>query len=163
MSERNPTPRDPGWQGSRKVHVSDRANSRIHVFDENGKFLDAWPHMRRYWLLMSKDQHLWVTDGIRQEVLKYGLTGKLLYAWGTFGPFPGGFWGEHQFHVDSEGSLYTAAVRVRRPQEFRPKRAPTPRRWSGRRKRDRSVCSPAAPCACLGRRGSFPRRSLKPH
>ena len=58
------------------------ANSRIHVLNENRKFLDAWPNIRRYWLLMSKDQHLWVTDGIRQEVPKYDLTGKLLYSWG---------------------------------------------------------------------------------
>jgi len=111
----------------RKVYVSDRANSRIQVFDENGKFLDAWPNMRRpYSLLMSKDQHLWVTDGITQKVLKYDLTGKLLYSWGTFGAFPGGFWGVHQFHVDSEGSLYTADVHVGRPQKFRPKKGADP-------------------------------------
>jgi peptidylamidoglycolate lyase len=111
----------------RRVYVSDRANSRIQVFDENGKFLDAWPNMRRpYSLLMSKDQHLWVTDGITQKVLKYDLTGKLLYSWGTFGAFPGGFWGVHQFHVDSEGSLYTADVHVGRPQKFRPKKGADP-------------------------------------
>ena len=111
----------------RRVYVSDRANSRIQVFDENGKFLDAWPNMRRpYSLLMSKDQHLWVTDGITQKVLKYDLTGKLLYSWGTFGAFPGGFWGVHQFSVDSEGSLYTADVHVGRPQKFRPKKGADP-------------------------------------
>jgi peptidylamidoglycolate lyase len=27
----------------RRVYISDRANHRIQVFDENGKFLDAWP------------------------------------------------------------------------------------------------------------------------
>jgi hypothetical protein len=27
----------------------------------------------------------------------------------------------HQFHVDSEGNLYTADVHVGRPQKFRPK------------------------------------------
>jgi peptidylamidoglycolate lyase len=106
----------------RRIYVSDRSNSRIQVFDENGKFLDVWPNVRRpYSFLLSEDQHLWVADGITQKFLKYDLTGKLLYSWGTFGAFPGGFWGVHQFHVDSEGSLYTADVHVGRPQKFRPK------------------------------------------
>ena len=81
MWKRDRAPRSR-WARVGKVHVSDRANSRIHVLNENRKFLDAWPNIRRYWLLMSKDQHLWVTDGIRQEVPKYDLTGKLLYSWG---------------------------------------------------------------------------------
>jgi len=28
---------------NRRVYVADRANSRIQVFDENGKYLDQWP------------------------------------------------------------------------------------------------------------------------
>jgi streptogramin lyase len=118
---------------NRRVYISDRANSRIQVFDENGKFLDAWPNMRRpYSILLSEDQHLWVTDGITQKVLKYDLNGKLLYSWGTFGAFPGGFWGVHQFHVDSEGNLYTADVHVGRPQKFRPKKGADPATLVGR-------------------------------
>ena len=62
---------------NRRVYISDRANSRIQVFDENGKFLDAWPNIRRpYSILLSEDQHLWVTDGITQKVLKYDLNGQ---------------------------------------------------------------------------------------
>jgi peptidylamidoglycolate lyase len=107
---------------NRRIYISDRANSRIQVFDENGKFLDVWPNIRRpYAFLMSADQHLWVSDGTTQKLLKFDLTGKLLFAWGTFGQFPGGFWGVHQFSVDSEGSLYTADVHVGRAQKFRPK------------------------------------------
>jgi hypothetical protein len=62
-----------------------------------------------------------VSDGTTQKFLKFDLNGKLLFAWGTFGQFPGGFWGVHQFSVDSEGSLYTADVHVGRAQKFRPK------------------------------------------
>lgn len=116
----------------RRVYVSDRANSRIQVFDEHGKFLDAWPNIKRpYALLLSRDQHLWISDGITQKFLKFDLTGKLLYSWGTFGAFPGGFWGVHQFHVDSEGSLYTADVHVGRPQKFRPKKGADPAKLIG--------------------------------
>ncbi|MBI4477513.1 MAG: hypothetical protein HY654_10090 [Acidobacteria bacterium] len=113
----------------RRLYISDRANSRIQVFDENGKFLDAWPNIRRpYALLLSRDQHLWTSDGITQKFTKFDLNGRLLYSWGTFGAFPGGFWGVHQFSVDSEGGLYTADVHVGRPQKFRPKKGADPSR-----------------------------------
>jgi peptidylamidoglycolate lyase len=106
----------------RRVFVADRANSRLQVFDENGKFLEIWPNIRRpYYHMITADQHLWVSDGITQKFTKFDLTGKLLFSWGTFGAFPGGFWGVHQFSVDSEGNLYTADVHVGRAQKFRPK------------------------------------------
>ena len=74
----------------RKVYVSDRTNSRIQIFDENGKFLDMWTNIRRpYHVLMSRDQFLWVSDGETHKMLKYDLNGKFLYGWGTFGPMPG--------------------------------------------------------------------------
>lgn len=118
---------------NRRVYVSDRSNSRVQVFDENGKFLDAWPNVRRpYAFLLTEDQHLWVSDGITQKFTKFDLNGRLLYSWGTFGAFPGGFWGVHQFHTDSEGHLYTADVHVGRPQKFRPKRGANPAHLMGR-------------------------------
>jgi len=118
---------------NRRIYISDRSNSRVQVFDENGKFLDAWPNVRRpYAFHMAADQHLWISDGITQKFTKFDLSGKLLYSWGTFGAFPGGFWGVHQFSVDSEGSLYTADVHVGRPQKFRPKRGADPAKLVGR-------------------------------
>lgn len=118
---------------NRRIYISDRANSRIQVFDENGRFLDAWPNIRRpYAVHMSDDQHLWVSDGITQKFLKFDLNGRLLYSWGTFGAFPGGFWGVHQFSVDSEGNLYTADVHVGRPQKFKPKPGADPSKLIGK-------------------------------
>jgi peptidylamidoglycolate lyase len=112
---------------NRRVYVSDRSNSRIQVFDENGKFLDVWPNVRRpYAFLLAEDQHLWVSDGVTQKFLKFNAAGKLLFSWGTFGAFPGGFWGVHQFSTDSEGNLYTADVHVGRPQKFRPTKGANP-------------------------------------
>jgi peptidylamidoglycolate lyase len=105
-----------------RLYVSDRANHRIQIFDQNGKFLDAWTNVPLpYSLLMTADQFLWSASGQTQKFTKYDLNGKLLASWGTFGAFPGGFWGVHQFHVDSEGNLYTADVHVGRPQKFRPR------------------------------------------
>jgi peptidylamidoglycolate lyase len=106
----------------RRVYVSDRSNSRIQVFDENGKFLDMWENIKRpYYINLTQDQHLWVADGITNKFMKFDLMGKLLESWGTFGAFPGGFWGVHQFSVDTEGNLYTADVHVGRVQKFRPR------------------------------------------
>jgi hypothetical protein len=117
----------------RRLYVADRANSRVQIFDENGKFLELWPRIRRpYYIYMSQDQHLWVSDGITQKFTKFDLAGKLLYSWGTFGAFPGGFWGVHQFSVDQENNLYTADVHIGRAQKFRPKQGADPKTLVGR-------------------------------
>lgn len=117
---------------NRRVYVSDRSNSRIQVFDENGKFLDQWPDIRSpYHIFMSADQHLWVADGITNKFLKYDLNGKLLYSWGTYGTFPGAFWGVHQFSVDPEGNLYAAETFGGRTQKFRPKPGADPSKLVG--------------------------------
>ena len=117
----------------RRVYVADRANSRLQVFDENGKFLEVWPNIRRpYYHMITEDQHLWVSDGITQKFTKFDLTGKLLFSWGTFGAFPGGFWGVHQFSTDSERNLYTADVHIGRAQKFRPKQGADPAQLIGR-------------------------------
>jgi peptidylamidoglycolate lyase len=118
----------------RRVYVCDRANSRIQIFDENGKYLDEWNNIRfPYYIYMSKDQHLWVGDGYTNKILKYDLNGKLLSSWGTFGYFPGGIWGPHQFSVDSENNLYIADVHNGRITKFQPKRGVNPALLVGQR------------------------------
>ena len=111
----------------RRVYVADRSNSRIQIFDENGKYLDQWDNIRSpYHILITADQHLWVADGVTNKFLKYDLNGKLLYSWGTYGTFPGAFWGVHQFSVDSDGNLYAAETFGGRTQKFRPKKGADP-------------------------------------
>jgi hypothetical protein len=106
---------------NRRVYVSDRGHSRIQVFDENGKFLDMWPNIRQpYHIAMSADQYLWIADGVTNKFLKYDLNGKLLYSWGTYGTFPGAFWGVHQFSVDTDGNLYAAETFGGRTQKYKP-------------------------------------------
>jgi peptidylamidoglycolate lyase len=108
---------------NRRVYVADRSNSRIQIFDENGKYLDQWDNIRSpYHILITADQHLWVADGVTNKFLEYDLNGKLLYAWGTYGTFPGAFWGVHQFSVDSDGNLYAAETFGGRTQKFRPRK-----------------------------------------
>jgi sugar lactone lactonase YvrE len=91
-----------------RLYISDKDNSRIQIFDLEGRFLDTWPNiLYPMSLRLSEDgQHLWVGDGYAQKFLKFNLDGTLLTSWGTFGSMPGAFWGLHAFDVDSEGNLY---------------------------------------------------------
>ena len=106
----------------RRLYVADRANHRIQVFDENGRFLDEWPDIRSpTHIMVSADQSVWVSDLETSKLLKYSTDGTLLYYWGVYGTFPGGFWGIHQFSVDPQGNLYVAETYGGRTQKFRPK------------------------------------------
>jgi len=109
---------------TRHVFVNDRANNRAQVFDENGRFLDQWsfggPPSDIHLFLISADGYLWAADRGTNKILKYALDGTLLYSWGTWGTFPGGFWGVHGMSVDQEGNFYVAEVDTGRVQKFRP-------------------------------------------
>ena len=116
------TPHSITVDRNRRVYVSDRANNRVQVFDENGKYLDQFPNIAQpYHIRISNDGYLWAFSGPLDKFLKYDLQGHLLYAWGTHGTEPGLFWAVHQFSSDSEGNLYTAEVFGGRPQKFRPR------------------------------------------
>ena len=111
---------------SRRVFVNDRTNRRVQVFDENGTFIDQWNYGRAgtsdaHSIYMGNDGALWVVDRTSHKMVKYNQEGNLLYSWGTFGEFPGGFWGVHQISVDQEGNLYTAAVNAGVFQKYRPR------------------------------------------
>lgn len=109
---------------SRRVFVNDRQNNRVQVFDENGGFVDQWsfggPPSDIHALMITADGYLWAADRGTNKMLKYSLDGALLYSWGTWGTFPGGFWGVHGISVDREGHFYVAEVDAGRVQKFRP-------------------------------------------
>ena len=105
-----------------RVYVIDRSNSRIQVFDLNGKYLDQWTGLRLpLYIAVSRDQHVWVSSGFSNKILKYDQNGQLLYSWGTFGARPGEIWGVHGFSTDTEGNLYVAEVFSGRVQRLRPR------------------------------------------
>jgi DNA-binding beta-propeller fold protein YncE len=110
---------------SRHVFVNDRSNRRVQVFDENGKYLYEWSFgplpVDIHDLLITADGHLWAVDRGTNKLLKYDLKGHLLYSWGTWGNFPGGFWGVHGMSVDTEGNFYTAEADNGRFQRFTPR------------------------------------------
>jgi hypothetical protein len=115
---------------TRRVFVNDRANHRVQVFDENGKFLNQWsfgaPPSDIHLIYIGVDRMLWAFDRGTSKMLKYDLNGNFLYSWGTWGDFPGGFWGVHGMAVDQEGNFYEAEVDSGRAQKFRPRPGANP-------------------------------------
>ena len=129
----------------RRLFVADRGHARFQVFDENGKFLNAFPTNEPgwptgmtslpYYHLITDDQFLWVGDGGTQRILKYDLNGNFLYGWGQAGGQPGRFWGPHQMSVDQEGNLYVAEVQNGRIQKFTPRANADPAKVVGQETR----------------------------
>lgn len=125
-----------------RVFVNDRANKRVQVFDENGKYLDEWsfggPLVDIHSFIITADHYLWAVDRGTSKMLKYDLNGHFLYSWGTWGAFPGAFWGVHGIASDPDGNFYTAAVDSGGGQKFIPRPGarpevlvgkPVPRVW----------------------------------
>jgi sugar lactone lactonase YvrE len=114
----------------RRVFVNDRANHRVQVFDEDGRYLDQWRFGDApsdiHLIMITEDGYLWAADRGTNKILKYDLSGKFLYSWGTWGDFPGGFWGVHGMSVDSLGNFYVAEVDNGRVQKFRPRPSANP-------------------------------------
>jgi streptogramin lyase len=100
------------------------------VFDENGKYLYEWsfgaPPSDIHLIYIGADRALWAFDRGTSKMLKYDLQGHFLYSWGTWGDFPGGFWGVHGINVDSEGNFYVAEVDSGRVQKFQPRPGANP-------------------------------------
>jgi DNA-binding beta-propeller fold protein YncE len=114
-----------------RVFVNDRNNGRVQVFDGNGKYLDEWsfgprPTSDVHLFIITSDRALWAFDRGTSKMLKYTLDGKFQYSWGTWGDFPGAFWGVHGMAVDNEGNFYTAAVDSGGAQKFTPRRGANP-------------------------------------
>jgi hypothetical protein len=115
---------------TRRVFVNDRANHRIQIFDENGKYLSEWKIAVRpsslHLIQIGQDRTLVTFDRNTHKMLKYDLDGRLLYAWGTVGDFPGTLWGVHGISTDQEGNLYVAEVDAGRFQKFVPRPGANP-------------------------------------
>jgi peptidylamidoglycolate lyase len=114
-----------------RVFVNDRANGRVQVFDSNGTYLNEWSFGSRppsdiHMFIITSDRFLWAADRGTSKILKYDLEGNFLYSFGTWGEFPGGFWGVHGMSVDPEGNFYVAEVDRGGAQKFRPRPAANP-------------------------------------
>jgi peptidylamidoglycolate lyase len=103
------------------VYVADRSNSRIQVFDENGKFLKMWKseELGRPWsLTVGPDNLLYMVDGgdlkpappDRGRLLKLDLSGKILAKWSRYGNYDGQIYWGHDLAVGKDGAVYVGDV-----------------------------------------------------
>jgi peptidylamidoglycolate lyase len=116
------------------VYVADRENSRIQVFDPNGKFLRMWKYddMGKPWdVAVGPDNLLYVVyggNGIftkaagHEELVKFDRTGKILARWSRFGNYDGEIYWGHGIAVGPDGAVYVGDVnRGMRVQKFVPR------------------------------------------
>jgi peptidylamidoglycolate lyase len=114
-----------------RVHVADRENSRIQVFDGNGRFLKEWKSEglgRPYNMDFGPDGCLYVVDGGDQDplaprgrVIKMTADGAILERWGSFGRGPGQFDEGHDVAVGADLSVYVVDIQGGRIQKFQPR------------------------------------------
>ena len=112
-----------------RVFVADRENSRIQLFDAEGRFLEEWPDIVRPTDLFICDDDTvfvaeegarcglfpWMTpdpDAIGGRVAVFAPDGKLLARWGGgLDPCsPGDFYAPHAIWLDSNRTIYVGEV-----------------------------------------------------
>jgi DNA-binding beta-propeller fold protein YncE len=57
------TPHSIAIDGKGRVYVADRANNRIQIFDQDGRFLNQWTHFGTPWGVSVRDDKIYVVDG----------------------------------------------------------------------------------------------------
>jgi len=106
------------------VYVADRANERIQVFDQVGRFIKKWEGIGMPWGLVYDPWRkvIWMCDGQNGRVSKLSLDGEVLGVMGENGSGPGQFDQAHNIAVDEEGNLYVCETKNFRIQKFAPKK-----------------------------------------
>jgi sugar lactone lactonase YvrE len=77
-------------------------------------------------LYANGDGAVWAFEDPTAKVVKYDRDGRLLYAWGSLGDYPGAFLNMHGASIDPDGNLYIAEVGNGRVQKFRPRMGARP-------------------------------------
>jgi len=94
-----------------RVYVGDRENQRIQIFDSDGNFIRQWTGIGYpYGLLITPDQHVWMTDGGYDRIVELDQTGKILGAFGEPGHRPGQMAWAHFMAMGPDQTIYVADV-----------------------------------------------------
>jgi sugar lactone lactonase YvrE len=95
-----------------RIWVCDRENSRVQIFDTQGKVLDVWTDLfRPTQVTIDADDTVYISE-LSRRVSIFNIDGKLLARWGNESsdlsdPL---FVGPHVIGVDSRGDIYVGEV-----------------------------------------------------
>jgi DNA-binding beta-propeller fold protein YncE len=104
-----------------RVYVADRSNSRVQIFDQNGRFLGKWTDVGQPWGLyyVSKEDALYMCDGLNNRIVKLNTEGQILGTLGSYGKIPGKLDYAHSIAVDqNDGSIYVSEIKNWRVQKW---------------------------------------------
>jgi DNA-binding beta-propeller fold protein YncE len=116
------TPHSIALDGTGRLYVADRGNSRIQLFDTDGRFLGEWKDRRRIgrpWAVrIGEDGFVYVVDGgdqgsfppERARVLKLDMSGRVVDSFGSYGRQPGQLIWPHALALDEAGTVYVGEV-----------------------------------------------------
>jgi len=95
-----------------QIWIPDRENSRIQIFDAQGRFLDQWTDLSRPSdVFIDEEETVYVSE-LNQQVSIFTIDGKLIARWGNQGQVEETalFISPHTIVVDSRGDLYIGEV-----------------------------------------------------
>ena len=107
--------------GDGLVWVMDRENSRIEVFDQDGKYVREMAYAGLPCGVAIGDEFVFMVNGFTGQVLKLDLAGNVLAAMGQPGKNPGEFGEAHYIAVSPRGELFVADTVNRVMQKFVPR------------------------------------------
>lgn len=106
------------FDGKGLLHVADRENSRVQVFDQEGAFVRTYGGFAPFGMCITPEQTLLVADGRANKCFHMTLDGKVLAEWGSQGAGPGQFNLPHCIAADAKGNVYVGEVGGQRLQRF---------------------------------------------
>ena len=103
-----------------RIYVADRNNSRLQIFNADGKFLTKWTNVGTPWGLayVAAEEAIYMCDGVNNRILKVSTDGKILGRLSGFGKVPGKLDFPHHMAVGPDGSIYVAEIKNWRVQKF---------------------------------------------
>ena len=101
--------------------VTDRENSRIEIFDQNGGFVREIAYAGLPCGLDIGENTIFMVNGFTGQILQMDLDGRVLAAMGRPGQNPGEFGEAHYIAVSPKGELYVSDTVNRAVQKFVPR------------------------------------------
>ena len=103
------------------IYVADRSNSRVQVFDHDGKFLAKWTDIGQPWdvYYAAQENAIYMCDGKWDRIVKLSTDGKVLGELSHFGNAPGEISYAHAIAVSPDGKdIYVAEIKNWRVQKW---------------------------------------------